>query len=456
MPPRTTEPDLNAPPLEWTPRSSLAPPERVVHIASEAHAREVLANSRDSPVAMLGGGFSRARILRADSGLLLDVTGMAGLVRLDASTATFGAGTRLETVHDLLRSIGRRMDCSPGVIAAQTLAGAVGTGTHGQGLRQSTLGDALEAVRFVDGTGAVRVLRHSDPEFGALRLHLGRFGVLTELTIRTVPWSAYTCEKLAVTEAELAVGFPRWNEQYPFCKAWWFPDTGMAHVWRVRDASAAEQERLRRNDNRPVPLTGADHHLNAAVRATMAAMRRQLHSTDPRRDHFLTVTRFMDFHDVTGDLYDLLCKGIPVQQVNLEVALPLERFHRVQRVLREWFDERHPELHYPVILRATGPSKAWLSPAYGGSACHFGFVVYRATDGSIPGAAMRSVREAEELLAAEGGRPHWGKHFTPRLYDFPRLFPRWDDFLDAAGDADPGGRFGNAFLRGLLWRRVAG
>jgi hypothetical protein len=38
---------------------------------------------------------------------------------------------------------------SPGVIGIQTLAGSIGTGTHGQGLFVSTLSDTVVEIKLV-------------------------------------------------------------------------------------------------------------------------------------------------------------------------------------------------------------------------------------------------------------------------------------------------------------------
>jgi FAD/FMN-containing dehydrogenase len=45
------------------------------------------------------------------------------------------------------------LDASPGVIAIQTAAGAISTGTHGQGLFQSTLADAVVKMTIVTPKG---------------------------------------------------------------------------------------------------------------------------------------------------------------------------------------------------------------------------------------------------------------------------------------------------------------
>jgi len=157
----------------------------------------------------------------------------------------------------------------------------------------------------VNAKGEVDVVRRGDWRFGAVQLHLGHLGVITEMTVRTVPQSVYTCEKLAVDESGFLAAFPRWNAEFPFCKAWWFPEARKAHVWCVRDATSRERFRFHRNGDRPVVLTSTDRSMNHTVRDMMVVMRRDTRSADTSRAQFRTVTRFMDYHNVTGDIYDL-------------------------------------------------------------------------------------------------------------------------------------------------------
>ena len=94
-------------------------------------------------------------------------------------------------------------------------------------------------------------------------------------------------------------------------------------------------------------------------------------------------------------------------------------------------------MHYPVILRCTGPSEAWLSPSHGQETCYFGFVVYYAEDGSLSAEGESFLRAVERVLAAEGGRPHWGKYFDESLYDWPALYPQWEAFREVRERARP-------------------
>jgi FAD/FMN-containing dehydrogenase len=44
---------------------------------------------------------------------------------------------------------------SPGVISIQTISGAISTGTHGQGIFQSTISDAILKITIVNPKGKV-------------------------------------------------------------------------------------------------------------------------------------------------------------------------------------------------------------------------------------------------------------------------------------------------------------
>ena len=94
-------------------------------------------------------------------------------------------------------------------------------------------------------------------------------------------------------------------------------------------------------------------------------------------------------------------------------------------------------MHYPVILRCTGASDSWLSPAYGQETCFFGFVVYYAEDGSLAPEGVDFLRAVERVLAEVGGRPHWGKYFDESLYDWSRALPAVGSLPRRAGGARP-------------------
>jgi FAD/FMN-containing dehydrogenase len=59
--------------------------------------------------------------------------------------------------------------------------------------------DTVLAVKIVDGTGAVRTIRRTDPDFKMLNGGLGLIGIITEMTFKMTPPSntqLFTLEKV--------------------------------------------------------------------------------------------------------------------------------------------------------------------------------------------------------------------------------------------------------------------
>ena len=69
---------------------------------------------------------------------------------------------------------------------------------------------------------------------------------------------------------------------------------------------------------------------------------------------------------------------------------------------------------------------------------------------SITGSPEPFLRDARELLASRGGRPHWGKHRWGTATTLRRAYPAWDDFRAVRRRLDPDGRFANAYVRRVL------
>ncbi len=435
----------------WARNAALAPVGAVDEPADEDELRALLA-STTGPVRMFGSRMSPGRMLApgAEAGTLLDLGRLRGLLALHEHTATFAGATTLGEVYATLAAEGRTLAASPGVISSQTLAGALSTGTHGQGLQQSCIADAATRIRLVLADGSVTELRRGDAWFGAAKVGLGVLGVVTEVTLRTVASLVYTCRKDALSADSLADDLVTWNTDHLMTKAWWFPDERQVHLWRADEASATEAERYHAGGDVMLEQAVTSDALNAAVDAALATMRDDTRIVDADGKPFQTVNRFKDFADVTGDVYQVFTRGIATPQINVEIGVPLERAGDVVRAIEAWHAASRPHMHYPVILRCTGGSDSWLSPSYGGPTCYFGFVVYYAEDGSLAPEGVDFLREVERLLATFGGRPHWGKYFDESLYDWPRLYPRWASFQGVREALDPTHRFDNPFTAALL------
>src|SRR6201999_2523409 len=123
-----------------------------------------------------GSGHSFTSIAVADD-QRLQLDHLAGLVAIDGRLVTVGAGMPMYALNRLLAAHALAVP-NLGDIDAQTVAGAIATGTHGTGREHSTLASVVEAVTVVTGTGQVLRVDSSSELFPAVRLGLGALGIL--------------------------------------------------------------------------------------------------------------------------------------------------------------------------------------------------------------------------------------------------------------------------------------
>ena len=107
--------------------------------------------------------------------------------------------------------------------------------------------------------------------------------------------------------------------------------------------------------------------------------------------------------------------------------------------------DRIAPLLFVSEIRTVAADDFWLSPFYQQQsvALHFTWKPLQADVENV-------LPELEAALAPFGARPHWGKLFTPGLYDFASLYPRFEDFRTLVQANDPSGKFRNALLDTVL------
>lgn len=103
--------------------------------------------------------------------------------------ATVGASVTVRQLKEFLLTHDRRL-INSGNYMAQTVVGALMTGTHGFGER-AVMADAITALTFLDGSGQRVRLQRGDPEFAIVALSFGTIAPIVELDIETVPIEAF-------------------------------------------------------------------------------------------------------------------------------------------------------------------------------------------------------------------------------------------------------------------------
>src|SRR3954470_18818120 len=158
-------------------------PRQALHPSSEAEIAQIVRRG-DGPIRVAGSGHSFTDVVLTD-GVLLHLDRMASLVRVEGDVARVQAGMTLHALGPALAAHGLGLE-NQGDIDAQTVAGALATGTHGTGETYRNLSANVVGMRLVDGRG--NVVELTDPEdLRAARVSVGALGVVTAVAIRCVP-----------------------------------------------------------------------------------------------------------------------------------------------------------------------------------------------------------------------------------------------------------------------------
>ncbi len=386
---------------EWSNWSGLvrAAPSRIEHATDEAKVQNIVreAAGRGESVRVVGEAHSHSALVAHD-GVLLDVDALAGVVGVDATqrVATIRAGTRLHALGRPLRDAGVAL-LNQGDIDRQSLAGALATGTHGTGPTLRNLSAGIEGLRIVlaDGSVVECDAEHEPDLFGAARVSLGAFGVVTEVRLRV-------------------------REAYRLKERMWAEDvdTVLDQIDELVHAT------------RHFEFFWQPHKPRVACKA--------LAETDEPAEYPLAAegARLAWSDEVLANQRD-------DKHTEMEYSVPAEHGVACFRALREKIEADFPDLAWPVEFRTLAADDLWLSTAYERPT-----VTLSVHQGA--GLPYEDVFDACEAIFVEfEGRPHWGKAHGLRGEALAAVHPRWADWWRVRDAFDPEGRFLNDHLRAL-------
>ncbi|MBV7338894.1 FAD-binding protein [Chloroflexi bacterium TSY] len=145
-----------------------------------------------------GGGTKEALSRSQDEAIILDMSGLSGILEYDPGEYTFTAlaGTSISAVEEALAEHGQYLPFEPPFAEkGATLGGTVAAGLSGSARqRYGGVRDFLIGIRFVDGRGQVvlgggKVVKNA-AGFDLPKLmvgSLGRLGILTEVSFKVFP-----------------------------------------------------------------------------------------------------------------------------------------------------------------------------------------------------------------------------------------------------------------------------
>ncbi|MEV6086116.1 FAD-binding protein [Streptomyces parvulus] len=376
---------------------------------------------------VLGSGHSFNEIAQPGAGgVLLSLADLPSVVDVDtaARTVRVGGGVRYA---ELARRVHARGLALPNLASLPhiSVAGSVATGTHGSGVGNGSLASAVREVELITADGSALTIARGDGRFGGAVTSLGALGVVTSLTLGLEP--AYEVEQHVFTEMPLA-GLDTATFEAVMASAY---SVSLFTDWR---APGFRQVWLKRRTDQPLPefpyAKPAVDRMHPVPGMPAVNCTEQSGVPGPwheRLPHFRA-----DFVPSSG------------AELQSEYLMPREHALAALHAMDAIRDVVAPVLQ-TCEIRTVAADAQWLSPSYGRDtvAAHFTWV-------EDTTAVLPVVRELERALAPFAARPHWGKVFTTPSAELRALYPRLDDFRSLARALDPAGKFGNAFVRGVL------
>jgi FAD-linked oxidoreductase len=387
-------------------------------------------------VKALGSGHSFTAIAVAEDVALVAPSDPAR-VRIDGDLVTVPAGLSLHALNALLWERGRALP-NLGDIDAQTVAGAISTGTHGTGAGHRGLAAQVRALDLVTADGSLlscSPTEHADV-FAAARIGLGALGILVSVTLATVPaFRLHAVEAPMPLESVLADldGIVASTEHVEF---YWFPHTGIAATKRNHRTVATGPVR-----GRVAGWVGDELVGNTAFGAVC-----RLGDRAPRlvpRLNRLVAGRFAASEYVDRS-YRVFTSPRRVRFLEMEYAVPREAVHEAFDGLRAAAARHARAVTFPVEVRFAAADDIPLSTASGRDSAYLAVHVHR---GQPHEAYFGAV---ENVMTALGGRPHWGKLHTQTAASLRSRYPGFAAFVALRDRLDPDRRFTNAYLDRVL------
>jgi L-gulono-1,4-lactone dehydrogenase len=354
---------------------------------------------------------------------------------IDGYLVTVPAAMPMSMLNALLAPRGLAVP-NLGDIDAQTVAGAISTGTHGTGAAHSTLASCIAAATLVTGTGQIIHVDSRSDLFPAVRLGLGALGVLVDVTLRCVDAFTLLADERPMRLADVLARIDDDIAANDHVEFYWYPYTDRAQLKRNNAV---------KTDDRPLSRFRRwldDEFLANTVFQGACRLGRVVPAVVPAVS--AVAARALTARTFTGRSDRVFCTPRRVRFIEMEYAVPRAAMPNVLSALPRIIAKLPFKVQFPVEVRFTGPDDVWLSHSYGRESA---YVAVHQFAGSRYEPYFRAVEAVCEPL---GGRPHWGKMHYRDAESLHRVYPRLDDFLAVRDRLDPARVFTNAYLNRVL------
>jgi L-gulono-1,4-lactone dehydrogenase len=272
--------------------------------------------------------------------------------------------------------------------------------------------------------------------FYAARVGLGALGILTAVTFRVEPAFLLRNRREPMAFSGILDSLDALTDGNEHLDFFWLPHTDTCLV--------------KRNNRVPGPARppSAFGHwldnvfLENTVFGAACAVGARFPTVIPRLNAISA--KVLSASESVDASYKIFTSVREVRFLEMEYAIPREHLGQALRETRDVVERSGWKISFPVEVRVTPPSTAWLSTAYGRDSAYIACHIYRPTPNPDYFAAV------EEIMTRLGGRPHWGKLHTRDASYLATVYPRFADFTALRDRLDPDRLFANSYLDTVL------
>jgi L-gulono-1,4-lactone dehydrogenase len=424
----------------WAGNESARPRRTALPRSADEVADEVRKAAADGlTVRMAGTGHSFTPVAATD-GVLLYPGGMTSIRSVDAAAGlvTVEAGCPLRVLNASLQARGLSL-ANMGDIQAQTVAGAIQTGTHGTGRDIGGMAAQVAGLEMVLADGTVVSCSADSPGdglFDAARVGLGALGVVTAVTFRVVPAFLLEAREQPMRWSEVISRLDELTSANEHFEFYWFPHT-----------EGCLTKRNNSSPGPPRPLPAFRYLLDDELLSnTLFGVTCRLGHAFPAAIKTVNgvAGKALGSRSYVDAAYRVFTSPRRVRFKEQEYAIPRESLADVLAEIRSLFARRDWRISFPIEVRVTPGDDPWLSTAFGRASAYIAIHVFHASP------HQEYFRDVEALMTAVAGRPHWGKMHTRRAEYLRQAYPKHGDFVALRDRLDPERRFGNAYLAQVL------
>ncbi|PKA98607.1 xylitol oxidase [Flavobacteriaceae bacterium MAR_2009_75] len=347
------------------------------------------------------------------------------VIELDKAnkTLTIEAGARYGDFAEMLDKKGFALH-NLASLPHISVAGACATATHGSGVNNKNLAGQVLSLELVKSDGSLSTLNREHPDFAAVVVGLGAFGIITKVTLMledtfevqqdvflNLPLESVTSNFEEIMSSGYSVSlFTDWQ------------DNKVSEVWVKRKVSQ-EMAELGKNFYGATP---AKKNIHPIVKLDAVNCTEQMGVPGPwydRLPHFK-----MGFTPSAGE--ELQSEYFVPREYAVEALLAIEKMK----------GELFPHILISEI-RSIAADNFWMSPCYKQDC-----IAIHTTWKQKPKEVMALLPKFEKALAPFNTKPHWGKLFTLDPETLQSRYEKHSDFVALAKKYDSEGKFKNGYL----------